>query len=279
MISQLEEGFGLNTVVKLGVECITNLNPLTRNENFLKDVTFSVNLFGGKLNKSATQFKYLIIVHENLDFTADNSVKLFTYKGTNPVTQLKGKYYTAEPIPPFVTPRLSPVKDFADFNNTIQQNTAKKFIVTIFDLTREIDIDYISYAIFWLNGSGTQLPKITFFGSNDDSYNFFKAEQPNSVESLLNDNKVILQNILAQTEIQIAAIDILAKYAPARIDESDANITYTGLIDKDGNWCILKKDETNPADIIIQYITGSVDFVINWNNRTTLVYVEFNIAF
>jgi len=71
-------------------------------------------------------------------------------------------------------------------------------------------------------------------------------------------------------------------YKTNDIDDSTANITYIGKEDEEGNWLIIKVDET--SGVSITYATNSNNPTVTtysnaWSNRTSLTYSTYSGAF
>jgi hypothetical protein len=96
----------------------------------------------------------------------------------------------------------------------------------------------------------------------------------------LNEIQTIATNQLAiLNETQNIATNQLATlsgYKPSDIDTSTST-QYSGFIDYNGNWYIIKFDTTANT---IRYAAGSASnsYATNWTNRTTLTYTYYNTA-
>ena len=101
-----------------------------------------------------------------------------------------------------------------------------------------------------------------------------KTEQPFSI--ILGKTKDGRYITLSTDSKGLLITSLLAEYTVNDIDNyTNANITYIGMEDRDGNWVIVKIDST--TGIVIRYASKKnnpniTDYATAWSNRTTLNY-------
>lgn len=228
MIAEKLEGFGETVLELIGEEKLRSINPVVFETNFLKNRLYTpTSNLQGDIYDAITQYKYLIVVHENLDPTAENYIRLDTYNQSGQkASRLRGKYYTTNNG---TNPQLQPLANFEDINGKISANTIsdKGFLIAVFDLTRENNFNYIKYKITWINGFPTLIgPKLTFFGTNDQSYNFFKSDNPDNAQLVKVDG---LQNLGTEATLQAVLtacqnIKISADSVNLNVDQVEAKL-------------------------------------------------------
>lgn len=77
----------------------------------------------------------------------------------------------------------------------------------------------------------------------------------------------------------VTSATITDRFSIARVDSS-ADTKYYGFLDANGNWYIMR-EVTSTGVFTYYYSTSTTDFTgaSGWSNRTSITYVEFNIAF
>lgn len=254
MIAEKLEGFGETVLELIGVEKIRTVNPVVFETNFLKERSYTpTSNLQGDIYDAITQYKYLIVVHEDLDPTAENYIRLDTYNQSNQrASRLRGKYYTTSNGS---NPQLQPLANFEDINGKISANiiSNKGFVIAVFDMTRENNFNYIKYQLTWINGfPGAIAPKLTFFGTNDESYNFFKSDNTDNAELVKVDG---LQNLGTEATLQA----VLAACQNIKISADSVNLNVDTVEAKLED---IKTNQTNKTQFA-KITDGVDDLVIN----------------
>lgn len=74
----------------------------------------------------------------------------------------------------------------------------------------------------------------------------------------------------------------LNNYSTNDVEEASSTLTYVGKEDKDGNWVVMKIDESSGTSIQYATVTnnsGTTTYSDAWTNRASLTYNDYSTAF
>lgn len=250
MIAQKLEGFGENIITFLGKDECVPTNPISFKSTYLKDIFYTPTSIGGKILQAAGQFKYLIIVHEKVDGGANTYINMLakTYREDSNiadiVSRISGKTYTISLHPNYRNTQAVKLNDtdgrvmhplfIAGLNpsnvppsTNPNSFTRAGYFVAVFDLTKEREFDFIEYKYEKTSGSSLPIsPTISFFGTNDESYNFFSEDNPDTARLVKVDG---LQNLGTEATLQAVLsacqnIKISADSVNLNVDQVEAKL-------------------------------------------------------
>lgn len=88
------------------------------------------------------------------------------------------------------------------------------------------------------------------------------------------------EEVADKTTIRIIPYGTRDRFSVNDIEES-GDVTYIGKEDKQGNWYVIKIDES--SDIVINHATednnDETTYTTAWTNRASLTYEDFSSAF
>lgn len=124
-------------------------------------------------------------------------------------------------------------------------------------------------------GSGVSLFLLSIFTKDAHAAFFGSVPGPGTVS---------VKNIAGDT-IDPAEKQPTDGYEIAQLDDTHADFSYYGFLDKAGRWYIMRETILDPALVdptepgTYRYAAGLTAFDTNWGNRTTLTYTTFDAAF
>ncbi len=91
--------------------------------------------------------------------------------------------------------------------------------------------------------------------------------------------EITLQNVVDYVALLVGDLpnnNPMRGYTASREDTSGGAIVYYGMLKNDGQWVVIKHDETNAAEITYKYFQGASNFATGWSGRAGHTYVEFS---